>query len=58
MQLRGEDIVVRYGGEEFLVLLPGASLNHAAGTVERLRAAMLDGQTCSAAIGWSSNSRQ
>ena len=49
-RLRGEDIIVRYGGEEFLILLPGASLDHAAETVERLRAAMPDGQTCSAGL--------
>lgn len=47
-ELRGEDVIVRYGGEEFLVLLPGASLDDAAETVERLRAATPDGQTCSA----------
>lgn len=49
-ELRGEDTIVRYGGEEFLVLLPGASLDQAAGTVERLRAATPDGQTCSAGL--------
>jgi diguanylate cyclase (GGDEF)-like protein/PAS domain S-box-containing protein len=47
-ELRGEDTIVRYGGEEFLVLLPGASLEQAAETVERLRAVTPDGQTCSA----------
>jgi len=49
-ELRGEDTIVRYGGEEFLVLLPGASLDQAAGTVERLRAVTPDGQTCSAGL--------
>jgi diguanylate cyclase (GGDEF)-like protein/PAS domain S-box-containing protein len=49
-ELRGEDIIVRYGGEEFLVLLPGASLDQAADTVERLRAVTPDGQTCSAGL--------
>jgi len=49
-ELRGEDIIVRYGGEEFLVLLPGAALDQAAGTVERLRAVTPDGQTCSAGL--------
>lgn len=49
-ELRGEDIIVRYGGEEFLVLLPGASLEQAAETVERLRAVTPDGQTCSAGL--------
>ncbi|HEX6689248.1 MAG TPA: sensor domain-containing diguanylate cyclase [Solirubrobacterales bacterium] len=49
-ELRGEDIIVRYGGEEFLVLLPGASLDRAVATVERLRAVTPDGQTCSAGL--------
>jgi diguanylate cyclase (GGDEF)-like protein/PAS domain S-box-containing protein len=49
-ELRGEDTIVRYGGEEFLVLLPGASLEQAAETVERLRAVTPDGQTCSAGL--------
>jgi diguanylate cyclase (GGDEF)-like protein/PAS domain S-box-containing protein len=49
-ELRGEDTIIRYGGEEFLVLLPGASLDQAADTVERLRAVTPDGQTCSAGL--------
>jgi diguanylate cyclase (GGDEF)-like protein/PAS domain S-box-containing protein len=49
-ELRGEDTIVRYGGEEFLVLLPGAALDQAADTVERLRAVTPDGQTCSAGL--------
>lgn len=49
-ELRGEDTIVRYGGEEFLVLLPGASLDQAAETVERLRGVTPDGQTCSAGL--------
>jgi diguanylate cyclase (GGDEF)-like protein len=32
--------VYRYGGEEFLVLLPGASIAEAAGVAERQRAAV------------------
>ncbi len=35
--LRDGDILVRYGGEEFLAILPGASLNDLAQTGERLR---------------------
>jgi diguanylate cyclase (GGDEF)-like protein/PAS domain S-box-containing protein len=55
-ELRGEDTVVRYGGEEFLVLLPNCGLEEAAGTVERLRAATVDGQTCSAGLAcWDFN---
>ncbi|HEX4483491.1 MAG TPA: sensor domain-containing diguanylate cyclase [Solirubrobacteraceae bacterium] len=48
--LRGEDLIVRFGGEEFLVLLPGCSLEQAAETIERLRSAMPRRQTCSAGI--------
>jgi two-component system cell cycle response regulator len=38
--VRGSDSVYRYGGEEFLVLLPGASLEAGAAAVERIRAAV------------------
>jgi len=55
-QLRGEDTIVRFGGEEFLVLLPNCSLGQAAEIVERLRAATPDGQTCSAGVAcWDFN---
>ena len=49
-ELRGEDAIVRFGGEEFLVLLPDCPLEQAARTIERLRAATVDGQTCSAGL--------
>ncbi len=38
--LRPDDIIGRYGGEEFLVLLPGAGQQEAAQIAERLRVAM------------------
>jgi diguanylate cyclase (GGDEF)-like protein len=38
--LRRADLVVRYGGEEFCVLLPEVQLSEAAGLAERIRAAV------------------
>jgi len=40
--LRPYDIVGRYGGEEFIVILAGCSPRHAAGIVERLRQQIAD----------------
>lgn len=48
--LRGEDLLVRFGGEEFLAVLPDASIEQAEEIVERLRAATPDGTTCSAGL--------
>ena len=39
--LRGSDSIYRYGGEEFLALLPGQDVEHAAIAAERLRHAVL-----------------
>jgi diguanylate cyclase (GGDEF)-like protein/PAS domain S-box-containing protein len=39
-QIRGEDIACRYGGEEFLVILPGASRETALERAESLRLAV------------------
>jgi diguanylate cyclase (GGDEF)-like protein/PAS domain S-box-containing protein len=49
-QLRGADTIVRFGGEEFLVVIPDAGMEQAADLVERLRAATPDEQTCSAGL--------
>jgi diguanylate cyclase (GGDEF)-like protein/PAS domain S-box-containing protein len=48
--LRGEDTIVRFGGEEFLVLLPDTGPEQAVEIVERLRAKTPMGQTCSAGL--------
>lgn len=48
--LRGEDTLVRFGGEEFLVLLPDTAPEEAAEVVERLRERTPMGQTCSAGL--------
>jgi len=53
--LRGEDTIVRFGGEEFLVLLPDTGREQACEIVERLRATTPMGQTCSAGLAcWDS----
>ena len=49
-QLRGEDTIIRFGGEEFLVVLPDTSPEQAAEIVERLRAETPGEQTCSAGL--------
>ncbi len=47
---RGVDLLVRFGGEEFLVVMPGCSLEEGAEIVERLRAVTPGEQTCSAGL--------
>ncbi len=39
-QVRSSDAAARYGGDEFVVLLPGASLEQARGLAERIREAV------------------
>jgi two-component system cell cycle response regulator len=36
-EARGSDVVVRYGGDEFLVILPGGSVEGALALAERVR---------------------
>jgi diguanylate cyclase (GGDEF)-like protein len=47
--LRNTDLLVRYGGEEFAVLLPDCGLEHAMAIAERLRTALPEG-SCSIGI--------
>jgi diguanylate cyclase (GGDEF)-like protein len=49
-QLRATDILVRYGGEEFSLVLTGCTLADARVLVERLRDVMPEGHTVSAGI--------
>ncbi|MDO9408248.1 diguanylate cyclase [Patulibacter sp.] len=46
-ELRGHDIVGRFGGEEFLLVLPGVGSNVASRVIERLRGVMPVEVTCS-----------
>jgi diguanylate cyclase (GGDEF)-like protein/PAS domain S-box-containing protein len=48
--LRAADLLVRFGGEEFLVVIPDTPLDQAENIIERLRAATPGEQTCSAGI--------
>jgi diguanylate cyclase (GGDEF)-like protein len=48
--LRAFDLVYRIGGEEFVVLLPGADLAHAIEVAERLRAAVAGQRTGDVAV--------
>ncbi len=49
-ELRGEDTIVRFGGEEFLVVLPDTEPERGMEIVERLRAVTPGEQTCSAGL--------
>ena len=45
--LRRADVLSRYGGEEFAIVLPECGLTEAVGVLERLRLSTPGGQTCS-----------
>ena len=49
-ELRGGDVLARYGGDEFAALIPGRALGTAVVVVERLRRAAPEGCTCSAGV--------
>ena len=49
-QLRASDMLARYGGDEFALLLPGCTLADAQTLVERLRAVMPQAQTVSVGL--------
>jgi diguanylate cyclase (GGDEF)-like protein/PAS domain S-box-containing protein len=49
-ELRGGDVLARYGGDEFAALIPGRALDTAVVVVERLRRAAPPGCTCSGGV--------
>jgi diguanylate cyclase (GGDEF)-like protein len=48
--LRPYDTLARFGGEEFMVILPGCNLTAASSIVERLRLVTPGGESCSAGV--------
>lgn len=54
--LRACDVFARWGGEEFALALPDTSCTQAASVLDRIRAAVPHGQTCSIGYtGWQSH---
>ncbi len=41
-EMRGSDVIIRYGGDEFVAVLPGADKNDAGVLAERIRGALRD----------------
>jgi diguanylate cyclase (GGDEF)-like protein len=50
LQLRGTDVIARFGGEEFAVVLPDCYLRDAAAVLDKLRSSTPTGQTISIGI--------
>jgi diguanylate cyclase (GGDEF)-like protein len=50
--LRATDSLARYGGEEFALIAPGCNESDAVMLVDRLRASVTEGQTCSAGVAF------
>ncbi len=48
--LRATDSLARYGGEEFALIVPVTKVEEAVALVDRLRAEVTEGQTCSAGV--------
>jgi diguanylate cyclase (GGDEF)-like protein len=48
--LRPYDTLARFGGEEFMIIVPGCDLDAAASIVERLRSVTPGGESCSAGV--------
>lgn len=49
-ELRAVDLLVRFGGEEFIVVFSATDLDQTEAAIERLRSLVPRGQTCSAGI--------
>ncbi len=55
-RLRTGDVLVRYGGDEFAVILPDCQIEDAEHLAERLRGPLPEGQTCSIGVAaWGAN---
>jgi diguanylate cyclase (GGDEF)-like protein len=53
--IRGNDVLARYGGDEFAVLLPDATRDQALAVIERMRAETPDTGFCSGVAEWDRN---